>query len=96
MDSQLRPREIQARIRAGESAESVAEAGGIPVERVRRFEGPVLAERGHIASLAQGTSLRRAGEGPSPSLGEAVGQALTASGADGQSAAWDAWRRDDG
>ena len=45
VDSQLRPRDIQSRIRAGMTAEEVARIAGISVERVRRFEGPVLAER---------------------------------------------------
>src|SRR5659263_695795 len=44
-ESSLTPREIQARLRAGESPEDVAHAAGVPVERVTRFEGPVLAER---------------------------------------------------
>src|SRR5690625_201485 len=41
----IRPREIQALIRAGSSAEDVAEQAGVSVEQVRRYEGPVLAER---------------------------------------------------
>ena len=45
VESPLRPKEIQARIRAGETAEEIAETAGIPVERVRWFEGPVLQER---------------------------------------------------
>ena len=44
VESHLRPRDIQARIRAGATAEEVAQLAGIPVDRVRRFEGPVLAE----------------------------------------------------
>ena len=53
VESPLRPKEIQARIRAGETAEEIADAAGIPVERVRWFEGPVLAERAYIADQAQ-------------------------------------------
>ena len=45
VESPLRPKEIQDRIRAGETAEEIADAAGVPIERVRRFEGPVLAER---------------------------------------------------
>lgn len=96
MDSQLRPRDIQARIRAGESAEAVAEAAGIPLERVRRYEGPVLAERAHIASLARAMSVRRGGDGPSPSLGELVDELVPGRLVDREEADWDAWRRDDG
>jgi hypothetical protein len=36
VESHLRPRDIQARIRAGASAEEVAQLAGIPVDRVRR------------------------------------------------------------
>jgi len=47
VESPLRPKEIQDRIRAGETAEEIADAAGVPIERVRRFEGPVLAERAY-------------------------------------------------
>ena len=62
VESPLRPKEIQARIRAGETAEEIADAAGIPVERVRWFEGPVLAERAYIADQAQAASVRRPGD----------------------------------
>ena len=45
MESALRPRDIQARIRAGESPEAVAAVAQMPMERVMAFAGPVLAER---------------------------------------------------
>src|SRR6202161_1423838 len=66
VESPLRPKEIQARIRAGETAEEIADAAGIPVERVRWFEGPVLAERAYIADQAQAASVRRAGDSGGP------------------------------
>lgn len=49
----LTPKVVQQRIRAGESAEQVARAGGWPVEAVQRYEGPVLAEREHHARAAR-------------------------------------------
>ena len=49
VESPLRPKEIQDRIRAGETAEEIADVAGVPIERVRRFEGPVLAERAYRA-----------------------------------------------
>ena len=57
----LRPREIQARIRAGATAEDVAAASGLTLEHVRRFEGPVLTERAWVAQQAQATEVRRPG-----------------------------------
>jgi hypothetical protein len=47
------PREVQARIRAGESAEEIARTCGLPVADVARYEGPVLAERAHQAQAAR-------------------------------------------
>ena len=38
----LRPKEVQAMIRAGLTAEEVAERAGWPVEKVHRYEGPIL------------------------------------------------------
>src|SRR5690606_17972505 len=47
--SQLRPREIQARIRAGASVEQVAAAAGVPLQKIERFAYPVLLERSRTA-----------------------------------------------
>ncbi|GAA2622973.1 MULTISPECIES: septation protein SepH [Streptomyces] len=96
VESHLRPRDIQARIRAGASAEEVAQLAGIPVDRVRRFEGPVLAERAFMAERARKTPVRRPGENTGPQLGEAVQERLSLRGADKDTVQWDSWRRDDG
>ncbi|WLQ36720.1 septation protein SepH [Streptomyces castrisilvae] len=96
VESHLRPRDIQARIRAGASAEEVAQFAGIPVDRVRRFEGPVLAERAFMAERARKTPVRRPGENTGPQLGEAVQERLLLRGADKETVQWDSWRRDDG
>jgi Protein of unknown function (DUF3071) len=96
MDAQLRPRDIQARIRAGQTAEQVADNAGIPLERVRRFEGPVLAERAFMAERAQNTQVRRSGETHGPKLGDVVRDRLMQRGIDHDSAQWDSWRKDDG
>ncbi|WP_078591775.1 septation protein SepH [Streptomyces megasporus] len=96
VESHLRPRDIQARIRAGASAEEVAQLAGIPVDRVRRFEGPVLAERAFMAERARKTPVRRPGESTGPQLGEVVSERLIRRGAEKDSVQWDSWRRDDG
>ena len=59
MDSTLRPRDIQARIRSGETPESVAQVAGTSVEKVMPYAAPVLAERAHVAQRAQRASIRR-------------------------------------
>ncbi|MDX3005260.1 septation protein SepH [Kribbella solani] len=98
MESALRPRDIQARIRAGESPEAVAAVAQMPMERVMAFAGPVLAERDHIANLAQRASVRRRGGGDAPTrnLGAWVTDRLRTRHIDPASAEWDAWRREDG
>ncbi|MDF3298362.1 septation protein SepH [Streptomyces tropicalis] len=96
VESHLRPRDIQARIRAGATAEEVAQLAGIPVDRVRRFEGPVLAERAFMAERARKTPVRRPGENSGPLLGETVQERLLLRGAEKDTVQWDSWRRDDG
>ena len=91
VESPLRPKEIQARIRAGETVDEIADAAGIAVERVRWFEGPVLAERAYMADQAQLASVRRHGDAtPGPRLGEIVTERLKVFGADPDDAQWDA------
>ncbi|GAA3830362.1 MULTISPECIES: septation protein SepH [Amycolatopsis] len=95
-ESQMRPREIQARIRAGESVQQVADAAGVSVERVERFAYPVLLERSRTAELAQSAHPVRE-DGPDVrTLGEIVAYAFGVRGQDYSQASWDAWRGDDG
>lgn len=100
MSSTLRPRDIQDRIRAGESPEEVAEAAGSTVEAIMPYAAPVLAEREHVAERAQKSSVRRTGDGTSNSqarqLGEAVAEHLYANDARPDQVSWDAYRREDG
>jgi hypothetical protein len=97
VESPLRPKEIQARIRAGETVEEIADAAGIAVERVRWFEGPVLAERAYMADQALKASVRRQGDAtPGPQLGEIVAERMKAFGAEPDDAQWDAKKRGDG
>jgi len=97
VESPLRPKEIQARIRAGETVEEIADAAGISVERVRWFEAPILAERAYAADQAQLASVRRQGDAtPGPRLGEIVTQRLKVFGADPEDAQWDAKKLGDG
>jgi len=98
MEVTLNPRDIQNRIRRGESPEQVAEASGMPVEKVRGFAVPVIAEREYVVEQARITSVRRlhASGAPGMQLGSLVDAALTGQGASAESAVWDSWRREDG
>ncbi|MDQ4500865.1 septation protein SepH [Sinomonas sp. ASV322] len=102
----MSPRQIQAEIRAGASAESIAEASGIPLARVQRYETPVLAEREHMVRLAQAAEVgppppaqsafaAEFGEGPAH-LGDMVAHRLAVHGVDASTVEWDSWRRRDG
>ncbi len=93
-DASLSPRDIQARIRAGESADDVARIAGVPVDRVLRYAGPVLQERAMLAQHARRTRLKNSDKGAS--LAEVVDGRLAQHGVDAEKISWDAYRRDDG
>ncbi|MFD0803060.1 septation protein SepH, partial [Streptomonospora algeriensis] len=97
VENPLRPKEIQARIRSGETAEAIADLSGIPIERVRWFEGPVLQEREYVAQQAQRASVRRQGEpAPGPVLGDLVAERIGQHQLETGDAVWDSWKREDG
>lgn len=86
----LPPREIQARIRAGATAQTLADETGLPIEHVRRFEGAVLDERAFVARQARSTRIGR--ESSSPTLGDLVTDRLGARGVDLETLTWDTYR----
>jgi hypothetical protein len=90
----LSPRDIQARIRSGESADDVARIAGVPVDRVLRYAGPVLQERAMLAQHARRTRLKTSEKGAP--LAEVVDGRLAQHGIDSEKISWDAYRRDDG
>jgi hypothetical protein len=90
----LSPRDIQARIRSGESAEEVARVAGVPVDRVLRYAGPVLQERAMLAQHARRTRLKTSDSGAP--LAEVVDSRLAQHGIDAEKISWDAFRREDG
>jgi len=91
------PRDIQAHIRAGLSAEEVANLLGIRVEDVARYEGPVLAEREHVVGQALAVPVLISGEldpDAQPTFGAAVRAKLAEAGAVGER--WTSWREQSG
>lgn len=88
------PRDIQARVRHGQSPEQIADQTGIALDRVERFAGPPLAERAHIAALARHTEVRRS-EGDEQ-LEVLVLAVLQGADIEPNELEWDSWRRDDG
>ncbi|HTX85184.1 MAG TPA: septation protein SepH [Streptosporangiaceae bacterium] len=97
VENPLRPKEIQERIRAGETAEEIADTAGIPPDKIRRFEGPILAERQYQAEQAQRATIPGRGDsGPGPRLGDIVAERLNRVGANAETAEWDSRKRQDG
>lgn len=85
------PRDIQARIRRGETAGAIAAEAGVPVERVERYAGPVYTERWHMAQRARGAHIRRG----DTTLDQGVSVVLGSLGVDNADLDWDSWRRED-
>lgn len=92
----LNPKQIQARVRAGASAETIAAETGWALDRVIRYAGPPLAERGYVAERASNVEIRRNGAGQVITLAESVDQAFESLGLYPDEAQWDSWRRVDG
>ncbi|MDP9389156.1 MAG: septation protein SepH, partial [Actinomycetota bacterium] len=63
--SQLSPREIQARLRAGSTIAEVAAQAGVDEEWVQRFAAPILAEQARVVERAQRLTLAKSRLGPS-------------------------------
>jgi len=87
------PREVQARVRAGESPDVIAAESDWPLDKVMRYAEPLLAERAFIAEQAQTVEVRRSGGGAT--LLQAAHESLGTD-PDAGSITWDAYRREDG
>lgn len=89
------PREIQAHLRAGLSAEEVAAVTGVDLEHVQRFEGPVLAERSYVIESALAVPVHTAGDldplGLGADFGTVIRERLGALGA--TSVSWSTWKQ---
>ncbi|MDT0214874.1 septation protein SepH [Rothia sp. ARF10] len=104
IDGGLRPRDVQALIRAGLSTEEVADRAGWTVQKVQRFEGPVLAEREYVANQARAcvVGTTRVVSGPSAgtvteqTLGSRAEERFKGRGVAGELVRWDSSRLDDG
>jgi hypothetical protein len=90
----LSPKEIQAHIRSGMSADDVATVTGASLEYVRRFEGPIVAEREHIVASALSVPVHTSAE-PDPAdeeanFGTVIRERLASLGA--QNERWASWK----
>lgn len=96
-EPRITPREIQTRVRAGESPDELAETFDTPLHSIMRFAGPVLAERELITGEAHRAKARRSTtEGQVVVFGETVDARFAAHGIDPRQVRWDARRPDGG
>lgn len=87
------PRAIQSALRGGQTAEEVAAETGEDLEFVRRFEGPVVAERDHVLDQALRVAVASGDIDPlakETTFGDALEARLQDLGASEES--WFAWR----
>ncbi len=89
--SRVRPREIQALIRAGKTRAQVAEETGLDDADIERYEEPVLAERRYILELAHAVPVRTdASDATEQRFGSVIAERLVSLGADASE--WASWR----
>lgn len=87
-------KDIQARLRAGESAASIAATTDWSLEKIERFSGPIMQERAYVIGLALQTQLRR--DASAPNLMTATIAQLQPRGVDMQEVDWNTHRNGDG
>ena len=96
LGTELPPRVIQTRIRAGETPEQVAAASGARVERIMRFAHPVLQERARIAEQAREARVQLTEGTPAAPLERFLDERLRLLDAGSEEVVWDAYRSDHG
>ena len=87
-------KEIQARLRAGESMASISRTTDWQIEKIEKFAGPILQERAYVIASALKSNLRR--EANSPILEDASFIQLSNHGVDMELVEWNTHRSADG
>lgn len=89
-------KEIQRRLRAGESFEQIAREGQTTVDKVERFSGPIMQEREYILTNARQLVMRRDAHRTDLTFGDVVLAKLAPRGVDVDQISWNTWRLADG
>ena len=92
-DKPLRPREIQALLRAGARAVDIAREHNVEVSHITRYEAPVQAEKDYALSRALSSHIGSLPD--SPVMGDLVVDRLAARGVSPDSLNWSASRQAD-
>lgn len=85
-------KEIQARLRAGESFAEVSRISGLPTSKIERYASPIMQERAWIIEQAEKSSPKGS---PIP-LRELVVNRLAPRGVNMNQISWNTWRLDNG
>ena len=85
-------KEIQARLRAGESFSEVSRISGLPVTKIERYASPIMQERAWVIEQAEKSSPK----GTSLTLKEIVIQRLAPRGVNMNQISWNTWRLENG
>lgn len=89
-------KEIQRRLRAGESFEQIARDGQTTVDKVERFSGPIMQEREYILNCARELVMRRDVHRADLTFFDVVLSKLAPRGVDTDAISWNTWRLADG
>ncbi|MDA2993367.1 MAG: septation protein SepH [Actinomycetota bacterium] len=92
-------RDMQRRLRAGETMDAIARDGNISVDKVERFAGPILQERLFIIDQVHSLTPRREGKDSGRealTFLDILTSKLSPLGVDTDSLDWNTWRLDDG
>jgi len=89
-------KEIQRRLRNGESPESIAQDGNTTVEKVERFSGPILQERQFIIDQAATVIVRKEPGREPVNFGDAIVLRLAPRGVDITQINYTCWRIETG
>ncbi len=87
-------KEIQARLRAGQTMDDISAETEWSVEKIEKFSGPILQERAYVISLALKSPLRR--ESQSPTLEATTHTQLLPRGVSVDEIEWNTARNEDG
>ena len=89
-------KEIQRRLRAGESFEQIAREGQTTVDKVERFSGPIMQEREYILDRARELVMRKDAHRSDLTFADVVLAKLAPRGVDTDALSWNTWRLADG
>ncbi len=89
-------KEIQRRLRAGDSFEQIAREGQTTVDKVERFSGPIMQEREYILENARNLIMRKDIHRVDLTFRDVVLAKLAARGVDTGEVSWNTWRQPDG